>query len=204
MYNFKSSTLVTVLLNLYRNIPNVLSGYRILAIPVIVYALATGDHTLFIVLISVSLLTDILDGLIARMFDLESELGARLDSIADIGTYLMAVSGMWILEKDFVTDKKYEFSLLIILWLLPQLVSFVRHFRFPSFHLYSNKITGYFQGIFIFTYFLFGYNSLLFYSMLVISCIAYLEELYFVLKLSQLQSNLKSIFHFHRPHKNNP
>lgn len=190
-------------MNLYRNIPNILSGYRILAIPVIIYALVTEDHTLFIVLISINLLTDILDGLIARMFDLESELGARLDSIADIGTYLMAVSGMWILEKDFVADKKYEFALLIILWLLPQLVSFVRHFRFPSFHLYSNKVTGYFQGIFIFTYFLFGYNSLLFYSMLVISCVAYLEELYFVLKLSQLQSNLKSIFHFHRLNKHN-
>ncbi|WP_371412031.1 CDP-alcohol phosphatidyltransferase family protein [Sphingobacterium sp. HMA12] len=32
--------------------------------------------------------------LIARLFKLQTEFGAKLDSVADIGTYLMAFMGM--------------------------------------------------------------------------------------------------------------
>jgi len=179
--------------NIY-NVPNALSAYRILALPFIVYALVVQDRTLFITLISINLVTDILDGLIARMFRLQTELGARLDSLADIGTYIMAFSGMIVLEWDFVTAYQWEFILLIGMWVLPQIISLVRFGRFPSFHLYSSKITGYIQGIFIFTYFLFGFHQGYFYFMLVFSCLSYFEELLLVLLLPELKSNLKSIF----------
>ncbi|HMR19625.1 MAG TPA: CDP-alcohol phosphatidyltransferase family protein [Sphingobacterium sp.] len=179
--------------NIY-NIPNALSAYRILALPFITYALVTQDRTLFITLISINLITDILDGLIARAFQLQTELGARLDSLADIGTYIMAFSGMTLLEWDFVTTYRWEFILLISMWILPQLIALLRFRRFPSFHLYSNKITGYIQGIFIFTYFLFGLHQGYFYFMLAFSCLAYLEELLLIILLPELRSNLKSIF----------
>src|SRR3546814_12982871 len=74
------------------NVPNALSAYRILALPFIIHSIVTGDKQLFITLLSVNLITDILDGLIARVFRLQTELGAKLDSLADIGTYLMALS----------------------------------------------------------------------------------------------------------------
>lgn len=176
------------------NIPNALSAYRIVALPFIIYAIATGNKPLYITLLSINLITDILDGLIARVFKLETELGAKLDSVADIGTYLMAFAGMIVLEKAFVTDHKTAFLFLIGLWLLPQMVSLIKFKRFPSFHLYSNKITGYIQGIFIFTYFVFGYSAAYFYFMIVISYLAYLEELALVLFLPKLRSNLRSVY----------
>lgn len=176
------------------NIPNALSAYRIVALPFIIYAIVTGNRTLFITLLSVNLITDILDGLIARMFNLQTDLGARLDSLADIGTYIMAFWGMIALEGSFVSMYKIEFIVLISMWILPQLVSLFKFFRFPSFHLWSYKATGYIQGIFIFTFFLFGFWKPYFYFMLVFSCVAYLEELMLVVLLPQLRSNLKSIF----------
>lgn len=176
------------------NVPNALSVYRILALPFIIHAIATGNDTLFITLLSVNLITDILDGLIARVFSLQTELGARLDSLADIGTYIMAFAGMVVLEPTFVTAYRNEFIVLIALWILPQLVSLIRFRRFPSFHLWSYKATGYIQGIFIFTFFLYGFNKTYFYFMLIVSCLAYLEELLLVVLLPSLRSNLKSIF----------
>jgi Phosphatidylglycerophosphate synthase len=83
------------------NVPNALSAYRILALPFISYALLTADKDLFILLLSINLISDILDGLIARLFNLQTEFGAKLDSVADIGTYLMAFIGMITLEKGF-------------------------------------------------------------------------------------------------------
>jgi len=176
------------------NVPNALSAYRILALPFIIYVIVSADKNLFIILLSINLITDILDGLIARLFKLQTELGARLDSLADIGTYIMAFTGMIVLEQDFMQEYKVEFMFLIGLWLLPQLLALLRFRRFPSFHLWSNKATGYVQGIFIFTFFVFGFWEPYFYFMLVFSCLAYLEELILVLLLPQLRSNLKSIY----------
>ncbi|MGJ1361952.1 CDP-alcohol phosphatidyltransferase family protein [Sphingobacterium spiritivorum] len=176
------------------NVPNALSVYRILALPFIIYAIHVGDKPLFITLLSINLITDILDGLIARVFRLQTELGAKLDSLADIGTYIMAFAGMIVLERSFVMEHRAGFSLLIGMWLLPQLVSLIRFRRFPSFHLWSYKVTGYVQGIFIFTFFIFGGSTIYFYIMLAISLLAYMEELLLVSILPKLHSNVKSSF----------
>lgn len=184
------------------NIPNALSAYRILALPFLIHAIASGDRQLFIVLLSINLITDILDGLIARLFHLQTEFGAKLDSLADIGTYIMAFAGMIVLEGAFVATHRAAFIVLMVLWVLPQLVSLIRFGRFPSFHLWSNKVTGYLQGIFIFTFFVFGFHPVYFYVMLAVSYLAYLEELVLVVSLAKLRSNLKSVFfvgfHKHR------
>jgi len=176
------------------NLPNALSAYRLFALPFILYAIYTANRNLFILLISINLISDILDGLIARLFNLQTEFGAKLDSVADIGTYLMAFLGMITLEKAFVSSYKVEFIILIALWIIPQLCALIKFRRFPSFHLWSYKVTGYVQGIFIFSYFTVGFYQPYFYLMLLISCLAYLEELILVLMLPQLRSNLKSIF----------
>lgn len=176
------------------NVPNALSAYRLFALPFILYAIYTVNRNLFILLISINLISDILDGLIARLFNLQTEFGAKLDSVADIGTYLMAFLGMITLEKAFVSSYKVEFIILIALWIIPQLCALIKFRRFPSFHLWSYKVTGYVQGIFIFSYFTVGFYQPYFYLMLLISSLAYLEELILVLMLPQLRSNLKSIF----------
>lgn len=176
------------------NVPNALSLYRILALPFIIYTICTANRESFILLLSINLITDILDGLIARLFNLQTEFGAKLDSVADVGTYIMAFMGMISLEKAFVATYKIEFIILISMWLIPQLCALVRFQRFPSFHLWSYKITGYLQGIFIFSYFVMGFSALYFHLMLVVSYLTYLEELILVITLPKLQSNLKSIF----------
>jgi cardiolipin synthase len=176
------------------NIPNLLSAYRLMALPFIVYAIIQGDKQLYITLLSVNLITDILDGLIARTFKLETEFGARLDSLADIGTYLMAFSGMIILEHDFVSNYEIVFGVLVGLYITPQMISLIRFRRTTSLHLYSSKVTGYVQGIFIFSYFNWGFTDWYFYLMLACSYIAYTEALIILLFIPQLRSNVKGIY----------
>lgn len=176
------------------NIPNFLSAYRLAALPFIVYTIIQGDKQLYITLLSVNLITDILDGLIARTFKLETEFGARLDSFADIGTYLMAFMGMIILEHDFVKKYAVAFILMIGLYITPQIISLIRFKRTTSLHLYSSKVTGYLQGIFIFSYFNWGYADWYFYLMLSCSYIAYTEALIILICIPQLRSNVKGIY----------
>lgn len=181
-------------MSIYRNIPNILSLYRILVFPFIFWSILQGEKKLFIIMLSINLITDILDGFIARKFKLQTEFGARLDSIADIGSYILAFSGMSILERNFINEYKIEFIIIISLYILPQLISFIRFKRPTSFHLYISKVTGYIQGIFIFSYFLIGFSPMYFYFMMTVCCAAYLESAVIVLLIPELRSNVKGIY----------
>lgn len=76
-------------------IPNLMSGFRIVLIPVIVWQfMEAGESENYLttaVLAGISGITDMLDGFIARKFHMVSDLGKVLDPIADKLTQLALV-----------------------------------------------------------------------------------------------------------------
>lgn len=73
-------------------IPNMMSFFRLILVPFIIWAYV-GCHntTLTIILLAVSALTDVLDGRIARRFNMVSDLGKALDPVADKLTQVCVV-----------------------------------------------------------------------------------------------------------------
>ncbi len=68
----------------WKTIPNMLSYFRLLLIPVFVFLyIDRNNYTLAAAIILVSGLTDIADGFIARHFNMVSDLGKALDPLAD-------------------------------------------------------------------------------------------------------------------------
>jgi CDP-diacylglycerol--glycerol-3-phosphate 3-phosphatidyltransferase len=68
------------------SLPNILTLLRIALTPIVVYCLAQktpGLLLLSFILFNIAVLTDWLDGLVARHFDAEGELGNFLDPLAD-------------------------------------------------------------------------------------------------------------------------
>jgi cardiolipin synthase len=65
------------------NIPNILTVLRILVTPLFVIFLIRGQHGYALAVFIFAGISDGLDGLIARMFNQRSDLGAVLDPIAD-------------------------------------------------------------------------------------------------------------------------
>lgn len=76
-------------------IPNLMSGFRIVLIPAIVWQfIEAGESENYLttaVLAGISGITDMLDGWTARKFHMVSELGKALDPIADKATQLALV-----------------------------------------------------------------------------------------------------------------
>ena len=73
-------------------IPNLLSLVRLFLIPVIVWLyLGKKDYMLTGILVLISGLTDVVDGWIARTFNMISDLGKVLDPIADKSTQAVVV-----------------------------------------------------------------------------------------------------------------
>jgi len=65
------------------NIPNMLTLARIIMTPVIVYMVLSGQAWFALALMVVAGITDMLDGAIARYFNMRTTVGAYLDPLAD-------------------------------------------------------------------------------------------------------------------------
>lgn len=68
---------------LMRHIPNILSGLRLLAAPLVAYLILRGDGTAALVVFVCAGLSDALDGYLAKAFSYTSAFGAVLDPAAD-------------------------------------------------------------------------------------------------------------------------
>lgn len=74
------------------SIPNVLSFLRIVIIPFIVWQFLAGNEIIAVLLIALSALTDVVDGFVARRFNMITPLGKALDPIADKATLITLVA----------------------------------------------------------------------------------------------------------------
>lgn len=74
-------------------IPNLLSLLRLLLIPVVVYLVVQGLNTTALLLILLGIVTDILDGYLARKLNQVTDLGKIMDPLGDkLGTAALVVT----------------------------------------------------------------------------------------------------------------
>jgi cardiolipin synthase (CMP-forming) len=175
-------------------VPNILSAYRLAVIPLLVFLIFRGARHAFAVLFLISLVTDILDGVIARVFRQQTALGARLDSYADLGTQLTAIFGVLRLEPAFVRAHWREIAIIVTAYLGPTAVGFLRFRQAPSLHLWSTKLAAYAFGIFFATYFFWGYLPPIFLAFLACMVFSGLEETAVILVLPALRSNVRGLY----------
>ena len=176
------------------NIPNILSLYRLISFPFVLYLALNGYEKTYSLLLCINLVTDILDGLIARTFNMMTEIGAKLDSLADLGTYKLAFIGIYCFKAEEFQPYVISFSIYLGLFVLSNLVALAKFKRLPSLHLYSWKIGGYLQGTFFFTLFVFGFYPVYYYVIVIWGILACLEHIGVQLLLKEMRSNAKGLY----------
>jgi CDP-diacylglycerol--glycerol-3-phosphate 3-phosphatidyltransferase len=175
-------------------IANRITLYRILIFPVILYFALSGKETLFVIFLVVNLLTDVIDGFIARKLKMETETGARLDSMADNLTYLLAFTGIFVFKWEAFRPHFASFLVFIAFLVSTVILSLVKFKRFPSFHLYSTKIGGYIEGIFFITLFTVGFITPFYYFMIFWGILAAIEHIAIQLVIPRMRSNVKGLY----------
>jgi cardiolipin synthase (CMP-forming) len=175
-------------------IPNYISFYRILIAPLILYFIFTGQENLFALFLVINLLTDVADGYIARRFNMETEFGARLDSIADNITYLMGFTGLVFFKLDDFMPHIFSFTIFFISGTSTHIVSLIKFGRFPSLHLYSTKTGGYIQGLFFILLFTTGFITPIYYLMVIWAVASAIEHITIQLLINEMRSNVKGLY----------
>lgn len=80
------------------NLPNILTVIRFIIVPFMTYFLISKNFTIAILLYVLASFTDVLDGFIARKFNLITDLGKFLDPLADKLLQFSALVGLWIVN----------------------------------------------------------------------------------------------------------
>jgi len=176
-------------------IPNFVTFLRILSVPYMIYLLIINNGAIFKWVLLFALISDILDGLIARIFKMGSDFGASLDAIADLLMYFCALAGLIVFKIDFLKEYFILLSLVFGLFFITRVINFIILKKpFNSYHSYLSKLMAYLQGLFIMTLFFFGFIPFIFYPALYIGILSCVEEIFIIFILKKDQPNIKGLF----------
>jgi CDP-diacylglycerol---glycerol-3-phosphate 3-phosphatidyltransferase len=123
-------------------IPNILSASRIGLAPVLVLLAAQGHEQTFLILLAISLLTDAVDGYLARRLHQTSELGVKLDSWGDLLTYITMVAGLLLLWPEHFFAEVWFLLMGTGFYLLPMIAGLFKFGTLPKFHTWAAKLAA--------------------------------------------------------------
>ena len=123
----------------YLTIPNCISASRLLAAPVLVVLAYWDQEMLFLGIALLLLLTDWVDGRIARAFGQETTFGARLDAFSDVTIYLCVTIGIGILRAEQFWAERFWLAGIAGSYLLSLAVCLVKFGCLPNYHTRLSK-----------------------------------------------------------------
>ena len=178
-------------------IPNVLSIYRLLMCPIILWLIYTGREKPFVILFVINLITDVLDGFIARRFNQQSAAGVLLDSWADIGSFIIAFTGISKFHSYLYTDYGWWLGLYIALYFGQMLFTKLKFgIWVAGWHAYSVKVTGYLQALFFVVLFTYGFVEWFFFLVMIAGYLSELELFALNYLCKQPIRNVKGLYWF--------
>jgi CDP-diacylglycerol--glycerol-3-phosphate 3-phosphatidyltransferase len=124
------------------NLPNLLSLLRLVAAPVLLLLAAAGRPTAYLVLLAAALLSDAVDGFLARRLGQTSELGARLDSWGDFAIYMTVPLGAWWLWPEVILREATFAAAVVASYVFPVVLGFLKYRRLTSYHTWGAKLSG--------------------------------------------------------------
>lgn len=121
-------------------IPNLITTIRIIGSFCLLFVPPLGKA--FYIIYSISGLSDALDGYVARKTNSVSELGSKLDSIADLCFYIMMILRIFpVLFEKLPIWIWYMVLTVVVLRIASYTVSAVKFRKFASLHTYLNKFS---------------------------------------------------------------
>ena len=174
------------------NLPNLITLCRIALAPVMLLLAWRGFEHTFLACLVASLVSDIVDGQIARRMNLTSEFGSRLDSWADILTCATLPLAAWWLRPDLVATERAAVLTAVASYAVPVIIGFIKFRSLTSYHTLMARISAYMVGASVVIMFAHG-PTLPFRIAVGVLVLAELEEIAITLALPEARSNIRSV-----------
>jgi phosphatidylglycerophosphate synthase len=172
--------------------------FRFLCAPAIIlisFYFGQSGSPAIIILMYLGLVSDILDGIIARKYNATSELLRRLDSQADLVFWLSIGISAWLLHPEIIAANNEWIIMLFIFEAFCYLLSFLKFGKETSNHAYLAKLWG-LSLLAAFTSIIgFGVAGIAFYITIALAIIFYLDRILITLILTHWTHDIPSFLH---------
>jgi CDP-diacylglycerol--glycerol-3-phosphate 3-phosphatidyltransferase len=187
----------------WANAANLLSAFRLIAAPFLLILAWMQQPELFLVLLAITLLSDAIDGFVARRMHATSELGTRLDSWGDLVTYLVMPLCAWWLWPEIIRREAVFVVLGLAALAIPPIAGLLKFGQLTNYHTWSAKAVAVLMSVAIFFLFI-ADIAWPFRCAAVLLCLSACEELAITLRLAELRSNVRSYWHVKRRKEGGP
>ena len=153
-----------------------------------------GSRDAFFVLIIISIGSDLIDGPIARWLDQVSEIGAKLDTIADACTVLATILGLYLFERATLQPELPWLYLFLASYAAAAIACLAKFGVLPAYHLYLSKTAAFLAGAFIVWLYVVDYSRQFFLAVMGLGLLANFESLLTTLRLKRFRTDIGSLF----------
>lgn len=176
------------------NLPNAISTLRILLVPLLVLFAFHGWRHAFTILLTASLLTDILDGYLARRLNQQTMLGTQLDSWGDFLTVLVyPVAALW-LHPELLKQNALWVTVAACAYFSPIAFGFFKYGRLTSYHTRLMTVSAYLMGGAVVAFFA-GWSDQPLRIACIVLVVAAIEEIAISATLPLWRANVRNLRH---------
>lgn len=175
-------------------IPNFLSSLRLGFVPVLLMLAYAGQARIFLICLVISLLTDTLDGFIARRLNATSAIGAKLDSLADLAVCLAMPPCAWWLRPEVLKEEAGWIITALVFYVAAQAAGFIKFHHLPSYHTWTTKTVATLAAIEFVVIFAGGPGWTLRILALLVA-VACIETIIITIVLREWRPNIPSLWH---------
>ena len=150
-----------------KHVPNILTVIRLILVPVIILFISMDNYLLAFIIFTLSAITDVVDGIIARKFNAISDFGKLIDPLADkltqisvlltlsikeiipfwiicvllVKELILIIGASFLYGKNLVVSSKWYGKLTTVIMYLAVVSSFaIKAFNLPHFDIYLYSI----------------------------------------------------------------
>ncbi len=179
------------------NLPNILSMSRGVIMPILFFMVfnlhSETMKMIFVLLYFIAGVTDALDGYIARRFDICSDLGADLDTYADILYFLGSAVFIYVLAKDALLENIWYLAAILVLLVTEVIISSIK-FKKPLFiHTILAKFSAFMVFLTVLMMAITQINTLLLVTILVYG-VSFTENILIFIIKGEVPVNYKGLF----------
>jgi len=174
--------------------PNVLSAARIAIMPALLTTAIAGSRVWFVGLLVIALATDVLDGFLARRLHAFSELGRKLDSVADYMTLFVGLAGLALLWPEIVRRELPWIAAVMAAFFAAMIYGLLRLGRAPCYHTWASKVTVV-ACVIVLVPLLSGWTAMPFHVVAVLQVLVGVEEVAIVLLVPWHVGEMPTVWH---------
>ncbi|HZS62252.1 MAG TPA: CDP-alcohol phosphatidyltransferase family protein [Gemmatimonadaceae bacterium] len=175
-------------------LPNLITISRLLCVPALIGAAIADRPSLFIGLLAYALLSDAVDGRLARARGQATPFGARLDSTADCALYLTAPVAALRVFPDVRAHLAGAVFAVYAGYLVPIVYGAIKYRRLTSYHTIGARLAGVLLSVAAFLVLLTGVQWP-FYVATTVLLVSAIEEMAITRILPAWESNIPSVWH---------